>query len=226
MIIFRRRIDSQDVLAQRSLRPTDPSGSVSMPLAGGADVTRQGASDLPPPPSGELRAALEGVSPAVFRVLRRMGVTMDEIDDAMQSVLMQIAGRWNDLSPLPSTELRAYACAAAGGVAIDISRRRSVRNARLVPLEIDPETPQPGPYDALEHQRELELLDDILATIPEERRVVFVLFEIEELGELEIAHRLGIPRGTVASRLRKARDEFERALARRRVADQRKGTKS
>jgi RNA polymerase sigma-70 factor (ECF subfamily) len=45
-------------------------------------------------------------------------------------------------------------------------------------------------------------------------RTVFVLHEFEELNMSEIASVLEIPRGTVASRLRRARQEFrERVLA-------------
>jgi RNA polymerase sigma-70 factor (ECF subfamily) len=214
------------VLALRPL-PTDGGPTpTTAHVDGGDDVTDDRAADEPSPaPSTEIRLALEGVSAAVFRVLRRMGVTLDEVDDAMQSVLIQLAGRWPELCHLPAHELRAYGCAAAAGVAVDVARRRSVRDARLVPLEADPVVDQPGPEDALEHQRELKMLDEILASIPADRRLVFILFEIEELGLQEIADRLAIPRGTVSSRLRKARDEFERAVARRRTADERRGRK-
>jgi RNA polymerase sigma-70 factor (ECF subfamily) len=40
-------------------------------------------------------------------------------------------------------------------------------------------------------------------------RAVFVLDEIEEMSRAEIAHALGIPEGTVASRLRRARQDFQ-----------------
>jgi RNA polymerase sigma-70 factor (ECF subfamily) len=48
-------------------------------------------------------------------------------------------------------------------------------------------------------------------------RIVFVLYEFEEMHMTEIAGVLGIPRGTVASRLRRARLDFRarvRALTR------------
>lgn len=77
--------------------------------------------------------------------------------------------------------------------------------------------------DAIDQKRALEMLDDILSRIPEERRVVFVLFEIEEIGMPEIANRLGIPVGTVASRLRKAREELDHAIERIRKAQNRSG---
>ncbi len=47
-----------------------------------------------------------------------------------------------------------------------------------------------------------------------EMRAVFVLFELEEMPSTEIAEVLAIPIGTVASRLRRAREEFQRIVAR------------
>jgi RNA polymerase sigma-70 factor (ECF subfamily) len=47
-----------------------------------------------------------------------------------------------------------------------------------------------------------------------EQRAVFVLFEVEQMTLVEIASLLGIPRGTVASRLRKARSEFYERVSR------------
>jgi RNA polymerase sigma-70 factor (ECF subfamily) len=45
-------------------------------------------------------------------------------------------------------------------------------------------------------------------------RVVFTLHELEEMSMSEIAELVGIPAGTVASRLRRARQDFEAIVAR------------
>jgi RNA polymerase sigma-70 factor (ECF subfamily) len=58
------------------------------------------------------------------------------------------------------------------------------------------------------------LLDSILDGMPSDLRTVFVLFELEELATHEIAELLGIPRGTAASRLRRAREDFAQRLSR------------
>jgi RNA polymerase sigma-70 factor (ECF subfamily) len=47
----------------------------------------------------------------------------------------------------------------------------------------------------------------------ESLRVVFVLYEFEEMNMSEIADVLEIPRGTVASRLRRARSEFRERVS-------------
>ena len=49
--------------------------------------------------------------------------------------------------------------------------------------------------------------------------VLFVLFELEELSSAEIAEVLALPIGTVASRLRRAREEFQRIITRMKARD-------
>ena len=66
----------------------------------------------------------------------------------------------------------------------------------------------------LERRQARALLDRLLDEMLEELRVVFVLFELEELSIKEIAELCEIPVGTVASRLRRARDDFEQRVAR------------
>jgi RNA polymerase sigma-70 factor (ECF subfamily) len=61
----------------------------------------------------------------------------------------------------------------------------------------------------LDERRRLELLDGLLARLPEDLAEVFVLFELEELTMAEIARLLDLPPGTVASRLRRARERFD-----------------
>jgi RNA polymerase sigma-70 factor (ECF subfamily) len=67
-------------------------------------------------------------------------------------------------------------------------------------------------------------LDEILVSMPHEVRTVFVLFEIEGMNLSEIAETLGIPRGTVASRLRRGREDFERRVLRAELAVPRTGS--
>ena len=50
--------------------------------------------------------------------------------------------------------------------------------------------------------------------MPMDLRAPFVLFELEEMPTAEIAKVLELPLGTVASRLRRARDDFQKIVAR------------
>jgi RNA polymerase sigma-70 factor (ECF subfamily) len=57
-----------------------------------------------------------------------------------------------------------------------------------------------------------EDLDRALASLPEHHRVVVVLSDLEELSYGEIAEALGIPVGTVRSRLARARGALQKIL--------------
>lgn len=68
-----------------------------------------------------------------------------------------------------------------------------------------------GP-DVIERTEQLQaraMLDEVLDTLPLDLRTVLVLHELEEMECSEIAELLDIPTGTVASRLRRAREKFE-----------------
>ena len=56
------------------------------------------------------------------------------------------------------------------------------------------------------------MLEVILGRLPEKLRVVFVLFELDEMSGDEIAQLLELPVGTVRSRLRLAREAFQREV--------------
>ena len=57
-------------------------------------------------------------------------------------------------------------------------------------------------------------LDQILSRMDTELRIVFTLYEFEEMTTAEIGAVLEIPRGTVASRLRRARADFRERVSR------------
>lgn len=66
----------------------------------------------------------------------------------------------------------------------------------------------------LEKQRGWRVLDEVLSDLSWELRTVFVRFEIEGFSSVQIADALGLSRGTVASRLRLAREAFQRGVQR------------
>lgn len=172
--------------------------------------------------STSFRERAEAVSGSVWRCLRRFGVPASDVEDCFQSVLLQLHARWDRLGRLPVNELRSYACCVAIGVARGAARARKRTEQTSAQYAAD-ELPAEGtPESVAERQEELARLDAILATLPDERREVFVLYELEGLTGPEIAEHLGVPEGTVASRLRRAREDFQAAIARLRAADSRR----
>jgi RNA polymerase sigma-70 factor (ECF subfamily) len=68
--------------------------------------------------------------------------------------------------------------------------------------------------EAAAQQRRLEaLFAQVLEQLSLPLRAVFVLYELEDLTMAEIAETLQLPAGTVASRLRRGREAFERLAA-------------
>lgn len=158
-----------------------------------------------------LRRLVDQYIDFVARVLRNAGTPESEIDDDLQRTFIIAAKRLDDIrhgaekSFLLQIALRVAAHA-----------RRTVARRREVPSDDPPELVElMATPEQLTDQREARLLlDRILGLMDSDLRTVFVLHEFEEMNTSEIASLLKIPRGTVASRLRRARLEFrERVVA-------------
>ena len=127
------------------------------------------------------------------------------LDDAMQHVLMIAASKLDRIEP---GKERAFLLGIAHGVAAN-SRRLHARRAE-VPYDADAGIhPNPDPEQLLELKHRRALLDEALDTLSEDQRATFVLFELEGCTMTEIADALSLPMGTVASRLRRGRANFE-----------------
>jgi len=148
----------------------------------------------------------------VWRSLVRLGVPRADAEDAVQQVFLVVSRRLADL--VPGSE-RAFLY----GVALRTASRarRASSRRREVDEDTSPEPIDEGaqPDQLLDRARARALLDTILTDMPLELRSVFTLFELEQLSTSEISEILGVPCGTVASRLRRAREAF--ALHRQRI---------
>jgi RNA polymerase sigma-70 factor (ECF subfamily) len=153
-------------------------------------------------------------------MLKRLGVSPADLDDAVQQVFLIALDK---IHPQPGPSDGGFLLAIALRVASD--RRKAQRRRREVALEPgDDRLPtHDSPEAHLERQRALQLADRLLEELPWDQRVVFVLYEVEERSMAEIAEVLGIPQGTVASRLRKAREDFQKAVARQRARTRARG---
>jgi RNA polymerase sigma-70 factor, ECF subfamily len=150
----------------------------------------------------------------VFRCLRRQGLDEATADDAVQQVFLIASTK---LDAIQRGKEKAFLYGVAKNVAAE-SRRRSARRQEVELAtnddDSDPMSEAPSLDEMIDQQRARELLDEVLATLPEKLRDVFVLSEVEELSATEVAACLDIPAGTVASRLAKARETFDAQLAR------------
>ncbi len=141
----------------------------------------------------------------VWRLLRRIGVFESDADDAAQQVFIAVSQRLDDIRP--GSE-RAFLFSTALHVGAR-ARRTRMRQRELLEADFE-EQPDSAPSaeELVDRSRARALLDDLLEQMSLELRVIFVLFEIEGLSSGEISEIVGIPVGTVASRLRRAREDF------------------
>jgi len=147
----------------------------------------------------------------VARVLRNAGTPESEIDDDLQRTFIAVSHRLDDIrhgaekSFLLQIALRVAAHA-----------RRTLARRREVPVDEPPESAETSanPEQLTDQRRARIMLDRVLDQMPTDLRTVLILHEFEEMNTSEIADILEIPRGTVASRLRRARVTFrERVIA-------------
>jgi RNA polymerase sigma-70 factor (ECF subfamily) len=176
----------------------------SLALESGADVR--------PEDSGRLAGLVRDHLTFVWRCLRRLGLSVAEADDAAQEVVLLAARRLHEIAV--GSE-RSFLFSAALRIAAS-SRRKLERRREVLCDELDGLLVADGadPEQLLDQRRARELLDGILGELSLEHRIVIVLFEVEQLSVPEIANLLRLKTGTVASRLRRARADFERHVAR------------
>jgi len=146
----------------------------------------------------------------IWRLVRRCGLSAADADDASQQVFMTATQKLSEINP-GSERTFLY------GVALRVTanlKRKAHRHREQTGNELG-ELPDgaPSPIDAAELSAARELLDELLSELPDELRRVFVLVHVEELELGEVAELEGIPQGTVASRLRRARALFGERLA-------------
>jgi RNA polymerase sigma-70 factor (ECF subfamily) len=176
----------------------------------------------PAAPTAAERARLAGMVAEhfelIWRTLARLRVPSADLADCVQQVFVVASRR---LSAIAIGSERPFLLGTAIRVARDA--RRSLERRREVPEDegVEPFSLDPSPDELADQRRLRALLDEVLAAMPEELREVFVLFELEEMTTPEIATLLGIPTGTAASRLRRAREEFDRRVARLNAASSR-----
>ena len=161
-------------------------------------------------PRRRIAALVENHHALVWRSLRRWGVSECEADDASQQVFLVAYRRLADIAPASE---RAFLLQTALRVAADFRRSRERRREEAGHDLAAVADTTANPEDLLDKRRARALLDSALAAMATDLRTVFVLFEIEELTMAEIAAVVDIPPGTVASRLRRAREVFRETVS-------------
>jgi RNA polymerase sigma-70 factor (ECF subfamily) len=156
-------------------------------------------------------------APFVWRTLHRMGVAGPDLPDLLQEVFVVVQRRIASFDP--STRATTWLFAIAARVAAN--HRRAARHRREALVADPPEREgNDDPERHAERRRATRELARALDTLTPAHRAVLVMFELEGLSGEEIATELGIPLGTVHSRLHHAKrrvlEELPRSMGGRR----------
>jgi RNA polymerase sigma-70 factor (ECF subfamily) len=162
---------------------------------------------------GAFRALVDATHATVFRLAAALAGDRDEAADVVQETYIRA---WDARETLrDGAAALGWLCRIARNVAHD--RRRSWWSRGRAPLEraaLDLRAAEVrGADEALAAAARAGEVRRALAGLPEKHRVVLALREVEGMAYEEIAVALGIPVGTVESRLHRARAGLARALA-------------
>jgi RNA polymerase sigma-70 factor (ECF subfamily) len=187
-------------LVDSSHRAPPPAGGSEVPVVPIARRTTEVSER-----DGRLRGLVDGYIDFVARVLRNAGTPQADIDDEVQRTFIIAARRLDDVrAGSEKSFLLQTALNVAAHARRTVARRREV-GADHAPERFDIRA---TPEQLTDQKRVRQLLDQVLNRMADDLRTVFVLYEFEEMSMVEIAEVLGIPSGTVASRLRRARADF------------------
>ena len=157
-----------------------------------------------------LRSLVDDHQRLVARTLRKAGVPRAELDDEIQRTFIIVSTRLDDVR-LGSE--RSFLCQVARHRAFHARRSHARQREFLTDTLPEPSESRGTPEDMAGRMQMRALLDAAVASLTESLRSVFLLYEREEMDMPEIAAALGLPRGTVASRLRRAREQLRSNLA-------------
>ncbi len=166
--------------------------------------------------SASLRLLFQRYHRRVFHfVLRRLG-DPGLAEEVVADVFFEV---WRSIEHFagasrPSTWIFGIAHFKSASAHRDRSRRK---RASVVPTNVESlhaVADDRDAHDQLAAREELRLVHRVLSSLPEDQRTVLELAVIEGLPYDEIAKRLGLPEGTVKTRVSRARGKLRRGFER------------
>ncbi len=145
----------------------------------------------------------------VWRWLYGLGVRQADLEDAAQEVFVVVHRRYGEFDR--RSELTTWLYGICFRVAAAFRRKAHVRREAVTDdLEAVQNETAPSPHDQAVERQAGEIAQRILDGLDDDKRAVFVLYELEERTLKEIAAMLECPLQTVYSRLSAAREHFHR----------------
>lgn len=148
--------------------------------------------------------------PFVWRSLRHLGVPPSDLDDALQEVFLVVHKKLHTWDG--TCAMKTWLFGIARMIAMNMRKRAHVRRESPVANVPEPASPR-GPDATVENAQAIGLAMQIVASMEPNLRMVFTLYEIEEMSMKEVASALDVPLQTAYSRLHRAREIFALAAS-------------
>lgn len=192
------------------------------PAAGAIDRARPAPAAGPegraeaPPGSARLEQVYEQWADYVWRMLQRLGVRQADLEDVCHDVFLVAHRRFSEFDGRVGVNAWLF------GICLRLAanyRRRSRHRRDHSSAALDDASGLRAPT-ALEPDQQLlrrqaeARVQVVLGGMDLTKRAVFLMYEIEGLSCLQVAEQLGVPVGTVYSRLHAARRYFEQEAQR------------
>lgn len=156
----------------------------------------------------DLLVRIEPMVPALRRYASALLRKPDLADDLVQDCLERVIKRWDQRRHDDDT--RPWVFSIAHNLAVDYLRQQARRGVHVAIEDIE-EGEMARPASQEDHICSDEVLR-LLATLPQEQRSVILLVSVEDMSYSETAKALGIPVGTVMSRLARGRERLLRLM--------------
>lgn len=142
----------------------------------------------------------------VWRLARTFGLAPEDADDVAQEVFVIVARRLSSFRV--GAPIRAWLFGITRNVVMHVQRKQG-RRMRALSIVARTEPAEETPEHSARVRQAAALMQTFLDQLELDKRLVFVLVEIEGMTTPEIAEMLQLPQGTVSSRLRAARQRLE-----------------
>jgi RNA polymerase sigma-70 factor (ECF subfamily) len=178
----------------------------------------------PPPQPATFEELAMPLFEQLYNFAHWLSKNREEAEDLVQETYAKALRGFSSYQP--GTNFRAWMYRILRNTFL--TSRTGLKATMTVPLENDDDTPVVVPTDAqtpesiLLDRSNQQLLQDALEELPLSYREVLLLCEVEEMSYQEIADTLGIPAGTVMSRLSRARASL-RGIVRQKLQGAQKG---
>ena len=171
-------------------------------------------------PAAEFDSLLREHVPALYRAAYRWTGAVDRAEDLVQELLVRLFPKLDELRRLD--KIRPWALRVMYRIFVD-----QVRRDRSSPVQFGADAredsgeeegqefidPQEGPAELLEQQLTQERVVAAWESLGEEHRVVLSMHDIEDYSLPELSEIMGVPIGTLKSRLHRARAKLRELLA-------------